>query len=46
LQRTFTPPGPTFSSEIMYCALQFPQENLIGQPGTTTESPSRSRSVA
>jgi hypothetical protein len=30
LQRTFTPDGPTFSSEIMYCALQLSQVNFMG----------------
>jgi hypothetical protein len=32
LQRTFTPLGPTFSSEIMYWALQLSQVNFIGRP--------------
>ena len=32
LQRTLTPFGPTFSSEIMYWALQLSQVNFIGRP--------------
>jgi len=31
LQRTLTPAGPTFSSEIMYCALQRSQVNFMGK---------------
>ena len=32
LQRTLTPFGPTFSSEIMYCEPQLSQENFMGVP--------------
>jgi hypothetical protein len=32
LQRTFTPDGPTFSSEIMYWALQLSQVNFMDKP--------------
>ncbi|OFX19871.1 MAG: hypothetical protein A2V77_25055 [Anaeromyxobacter sp. RBG_16_69_14] len=40
LQRTLTPSGPTFSSEIMYCAPQLSQENLIASLNVPHELPS------
>jgi hypothetical protein len=51
LQRTLTPSGPTFSSEIMYCAPQLSQENFIASlnsaPGASLDlAPRRGERVS